>query len=71
MHLYFCLLFLMNTIFERFKLILKLESVKMPWLEAQTGIDKKRWENVKHNKTEIRGSEIEALAKVWPEYVID
>jgi len=60
----------MNTIFERFKLILKLESVKMPWLEAQTGIDKKRWENVKYNKTEIRGSEIEALAKVWPEYVI-
>jgi len=60
----------MSTPLDRFRLLIQLENVKMPWLEAQTGIDRKRWANLKHEKAEIRAIEFQALSLVWPEYTI-
>ena len=53
---------------ERFCLLLKLEDIKIPWLEEKTGIDKKRWSNIKYRGNPIRTIETQALSKVWPEY---
>jgi hypothetical protein len=55
---------------DRFKLLMQLENVKMPWLENRTGISRKRWTNVKAEHSEMRADEIEALCKIWPEYTM-
>lgn len=58
----------MGKIVKRFKVLIQIEEVKLPWLAEQTGIDKKRWANVKSGHLEMRASEVEALAEIWPEY---
>jgi aspartate carbamoyltransferase regulatory subunit len=55
---------------ERFKLLVQMEKVKLPWLESKTGIDKKRWANVKSENSEMRAKELQALSLVWPEYSV-
>ncbi len=55
---------------DRFKLLIQLESIKMPWLEAETGINRKRWTNVKTEHSEMRAEETEALCRIWPEYTM-
>ncbi|WP_276678005.1 hypothetical protein [Thalassolituus oleivorans] len=53
---------------NRFKLLVDMEGVKLTWLAAETGIERERWNSVKHSKARMAASEIEALDKVWPEY---
>ncbi len=40
----------------------------MPWLGSVTGIDKKRWSNVKDGNAKMLAAEVQALGDVWPEY---
>jgi len=58
----------MTRIIDRFIILARVENVKMPWLEKQTGIIQKRWNNVKAENSHMRAVEVEALIKVWPEY---
>ncbi|APR67654.1 hypothetical protein [Thalassolituus oleivorans] len=58
----------MNPPLDRFLLLIKLEGIKLPWLEENTGVGRKRWASVKSGTVEMRASEIELLAKVYPEY---
>lgn len=58
----------MKRIIDRFKLLVRIENIKMPWLEEQTNIVQKRWSNVKAENSEMRATEVEALNKVFPEY---
>jgi len=58
----------MGKIVNRFKILIQIEDVKLPWLEKQSGIGKKRWANVKSGHLEMRAAEVEALAQIWPEY---
>lgn len=60
----------MNRPVDRFRLIVQIENLKMPWLEEKTGINRKRWTNVKMEGSEMRATEIEALCKLYPEYTI-
>ena len=58
----------MNSANERFKLLVEAEGIKLPWLANETGIDRDRWNSVKHSKAKMAASEIEALDKIWPDY---
>ncbi|WP_221801965.1 hypothetical protein [Oceanobacter mangrovi] len=58
----------METPLDRFKLLIRIEDVKMPWLEQATGIEKKRWSNVRDGNAKMLAAEIQALGEVWPEY---
>jgi|TARA_B100001059_G_C17485249_1_gene403622 hypothetical protein len=58
----------MERAIDRFLLLIETEGVKFPWLERNTGIGSTRWNSVKRRTVEMRASEIEALAKLWPEY---
>lgn len=53
---------------DRLKLIWTDERLSAPWLAEKTGIDVDRWRSVKSGRVEIRGSEIEEIAKLFPEY---
>ena len=57
----------MDTIVDRFLETLIAEGIKMPWLEEVTGIETKRWHNIKQRKV-MRTEELEAVLRVWPEY---
>jgi hypothetical protein len=59
----------MNTIIDRFLLILQEEQRLMPWLELQTGIPRKRWTNIKQRGV-MRTEELEAIYKLYPEYEV-
>lgn len=59
----------MEAIIDRFLLILEVEDIKMPWLEAQTGIKAKRWHTIKQGK-EMRISELDEFNKVFPDYAV-
>ncbi|CUS42474.1 MULTISPECIES: hypothetical protein [Thalassolituus] len=41
----------------------------MPWLESETGINKKRWTNIKQRKI-MRTEELEAIQAIYPEYAV-
>lgn len=56
-----------ESIVDRFLLLLDFEKNKMPWLEGQTGIDAKRWHGVKQRKV-MRTSELDAVLKIYPNY---
>lgn len=58
----------MNEPFDRFLILLRMEDVRLPWLEERTGIDRKRWANVKAGNAKLLASEIQAVAIVWPQY---
>ena len=58
----------METILDRFVLLVQIENVKMPWLEEQTGVMASRWNKVKTGQNEMRASDVDALVLVWPEY---
>jgi hypothetical protein len=58
----------METILDRFVLLVQVENVKMPWLQEQTGVVASRWNKVKTEQNEMRASDVDALVKVWPEY---
>jgi len=60
----------MSEPIDRFKALIQIEQVKMPWLEEQTGISKSRWSNVRDGKAKMLASEIQALASIWPEYAL-
>lgn len=58
----------MSSPADRFRELVEVEGLKMPWLEAETGISKKRWTNVRHGTVEMRAEEIAAIEKLYPEY---
>lgn len=58
----------MEKAIDRFLLLLETEGVKFPWLEKHSGIGRTRWNSVKRRTVEMRASEIEVLAQLWPEY---
>lgn len=58
----------MSEPIDRFLLLLECEGTKLPWLEERTGIKRKRWASVKAGTVEMRATEIQALAAIWPEY---
>ena len=53
---------------NRLKLIWAQERLTATWLQERTGIDVGRWRNVRSGNVEIRGNEIEEIAKLFPEY---
>ncbi|WP_276679072.1 hypothetical protein [Thalassolituus oleivorans] len=53
---------------DRLKLIWDEERLTATWLADRTGIDEKRWRSVRAKRVEIRGSEIEQISKIFPEY---
>jgi len=57
----------MESIVDRFLVLIEAEGVKMPWLATQTNVDAKRWHTIKQRKG-MRTSELEALIAIWPEY---
>ncbi|AHK15571.1 hypothetical protein R615_06815 [Thalassolituus oleivorans R6-15] len=59
----------MNRIIDRFLLLIEIEDRKMPWLESETGINKKRWTNIKQRKI-MRTEELEAIQAIYPEYAV-
>ena len=59
----------MNSVIDRFLLIIKLEGIKFPWLAENTGIEVTRWRSIKARKV-MRTSEMEAIQKLYPEYSI-
>lgn len=38
------------------------------WFERETGIDRYRWQNIKSGKARLSDAEIEAVAKIFPQY---
>lgn len=58
----------MSGCLDRFLILLESEGVKLPWLEEETGIGRRRWGSVKAGTVEMRASEVEALSEIWPEY---
>ncbi|WP_221801660.1 hypothetical protein [Oceanobacter mangrovi] len=58
----------MSAVVDRLNLLLDLEKVKMPWLEQKTGIKAGKWHKVRRRENEMKTSELEAIAQVWPEY---
>jgi hypothetical protein len=58
----------MKESLDRFLLLVQLEGIKLPWLEAQTGVSSKRWSNVKYSSAEMRADELINLGKAFPEY---
>ncbi len=38
------------------------------WFERETGIDRYRWQNIKSGKARLSDAEIEAVAKLFPQY---
>lgn len=59
----------MESIIDRFLLIVEVEGIKMPWLEGVTEISAARWHDVKKRKV-MRTSELDALNKIFPEYKV-
>lgn len=59
----------MEEIIDRFLQLLDEEDRKMTWLEKTTGIEAKRWHNVKQRRV-MRTSELEAIQKAFPEYKV-
>nr|WP_312231898.1 helix-turn-helix domain-containing protein [Pseudomonas sp.] len=55
---------------ERVITILKASQMRLPELEEKTGISRYTWNNLKNpaRNREIKAEEIEAVAKVFPEY---
>jgi hypothetical protein len=56
------------NITERLNAIIEKEGANRPFLEKQTGIKSKRWTNVQSGQAKAYAEEIEAIAKIWPEY---
>lgn len=40
------------------------------WFEKKTGIDRYRWGNVRNGKARLTDAEIEAVAKLFPQYAL-
>lgn len=40
------------------------------WFEKETGIDRYRWGNVRNGKARLTDAEIEAVAKLFPQYAL-
>lgn len=55
---------------ERVITILKASQMRLPELEEKTGISRYTWNNLKNpaRNREIKAEEIEAIAKVFPQY---
>lgn len=55
---------------ERVITILKTSQMRLPELEEKTGISRYTWNNLKNpaRNREIKAEEIEAVAKVFPQY---
>ena len=55
---------------ERVITILKASQMRLPELEEKTGISRYTWNNLKNpaRNREIKAEEIEAVAKVFPQY---
>ncbi|PCI49439.1 MAG: hypothetical protein COB43_04950 [Oceanospirillales bacterium] len=58
---------IMTQIVDRFIELWKLERLTAKWLAEETGVEEKRWYNIKQNKV-MRTSELEAIQKIFPEY---
>ena len=53
---------------DRLKLIWDEEDIKVPWLTERSRSSASRWKNVRNGIVEIRGTEIEDIGKLFPEY---
>lgn len=40
------------------------------WFEKQTGIDRYRWGNIRNGKARLSDAEIDAVAKIFPQYAL-
>jgi len=40
------------------------------WFEKQTGIDRYRWGNIRNGKARLSDAEIDAVAKLFPQYAL-
>ena len=40
------------------------------WFEKETGIDRYRWGNIRSGKARLSDAEIEAVAKLFPQYAL-
>ena len=40
------------------------------WFEKETGIDRYRWGNIRNGKARLSDAEIEAVAKLFPQYAL-
>lgn len=61
---------MINDPVERFRLLVQMENIKMPWLEKNSGIERKRWANIKNSGYELKATETQALGKIFPEYAL-
>lgn len=59
----------MESIIDRFLLIVEAEDIRMPWLEGETKIGAGRWHDIKKRKV-MRTSELEAFNKIYPQYKV-
>lgn len=53
---------------DRLKLIWEEEGLKVPWVAERTRSNEARWRNVRTGTVELRGSEIEDIGRLFPEY---
>lgn len=53
---------------ERINTLLRIEKITRDELSTKTGIGYNRWISVIQKKTQLRHNEIQALARLWPEY---
>ncbi|MAE34300.1 MAG: hypothetical protein CMH97_03415 [Oceanospirillaceae bacterium] len=53
---------------DRLKLIWDEEGLKVPWVAERTRSSESRWKNVRTGLVELRGSEIEDIGALFPEY---
>ena len=55
---------------DRLKLIWDEEGLKVPWVAERTRSSESRWKNVRTGLVELRGSEIEDIGALFPEYML-
>lgn len=56
---------------ERVITIIKFSGMKNPELEAQTGIGRYTWQNIRNKPDrELKTEEIEAVVKLYPQYAL-
>jgi len=54
---------------ERLKILIDIKKVSTKGLEEKTGIDRYKWGNLINGKNRLNEDHIEALNKIWPEYI--
>ena len=53
---------------DRLRLIWEEEDIKVPWLTERSRSSSSRWKNVRNGTVELRGTEVEDIGRLFPEY---